>query len=419
MAKSSIIIVGAGPVGLFLALRLTQLGIRVTVLERDESNPPVPRALGYFGAAMFALQRAGIWEAVRDSGPTFGDLGWRKLAKDKPDGSKAWGDEIAYWNIAATTPYKKGEPGWGMVIMGQDQLRAIMLPRIKESGLADFQWGYGLKSLTQDETAVTIQAVNSKDEEKIFTADFVVAADGGKSQTRKQLGIKLDGFTWPEIIISSDVRLDLEIPGRTGVNYIIDPVNWGFFCPLEHQRTDGPTLYRVTFPVSDKEMEPEVFEATVRAKFDITVPGPRPLKYEVVRQTPYRVHQRLATTMNVGRVCLVGDAAHLNAPWGAFGLTTGLLDSESLADALEYIIKDNKPLSILQTWSEARRKAFSAVSNPISTANKLRCSNLNPETAAEDDAFLKAIVSNDQEALARIAGGFQDWRTNMSELLSY
>lgn len=313
MVKPKVIVIGGGPVGLFVSLRLVQMGIPVLILEKEKTPQPAPRALGYFGAAMFALKRAGIWDDVKARGPTFGALGWRKGAVTQADGSKRWGDEIAYWNLADGSPYKEGEPGWGMVIMGQHLFREILLPKIEASGLAEFRWGYGISRLSQDEDGVTVVATNEDGSEETFTADYAIGADGGKSATRKQLGLQLEGFTWPEVIISCDVELNVETPGRTGVSYIIEPVNWCFFCPLTYPNPDGPTPYRVTFPMTEAECEPAVYEENVKKKFDLIVPGPRPLEYRILRQQPYRIHQRLAPTMNIGRVCLAGDAAHLNS----------------------------------------------------------------------------------------------------------
>lgn len=330
MVEKKVIIIGAGPVGLFVALRLTQLGIPVKILEKETDAPPVPRALGYFGASMFALERAGIWEEVKSGGPTFGALGWRKLATEAPDGSKDWGEEIAFWNLADGSPYEEGKPGWGMTIMGQHHLKDIILPRVLKSGLAEIDYGYGLTRLHQDENGVTIEATNEEGDTKTLTAAFVVAADGGKSTTRKQLGIELEGFTWPEIIISNDVELNIETPPRTGVNYIIAPKDWCFFCPLTYPNPNGPTPYRVTFPMTEEECKPEVFDINVKRKFETVVPGPRPLTYKILRQQPYRIHQRLASSMVQGRVCLAGDAAHLNS--------VSCLPSRSLKTAVALVL---------------------------------------------------------------------------------
>ena len=313
MAEKQVIIIGAGPVGLFVALRLTQLGISVNILEKEKNAPPAPRALGYFGASMFALERAGIWEEVKSGGPTFGALGWRKLATELPDGSKDWGEEIAFWNLADGSSYEEGKPGWGMTIMGQHRLKDIILPRIMKSGLAEINYGYGLTHLNQDGNGVTVVATNEDGDTKTLTAEYVVAADGGKSATRKQLGIELEGFTWPEIIISNDVELNVPTPPRTGVNYIIAPGDWCFFCPLTYPNPNGPTPYRVTFAMTEGECKPEEFDLNVKRKFEAVVPGPRPLTYKILRQQPYRIHQRLASSMVKGRVCLAGDAAHLNS----------------------------------------------------------------------------------------------------------
>ena len=231
---------------------------------------------------MFALKRADIWEAVRDQGVIFSSLGWRKVAADIGNGSKDWGEETAYWNLAEGSPYKEGDCGWGMTILGQHQLREVILPRILDSGIAEIHRGYGMAEFSQNETSVTVIARDESCAEKTLTADFLVGADGGKSATRKQLGFKLEGHTWPEIIISTDALINVDTPGRTGVNYVIDPVNWGFFCPLERPNKNGPTAYRITIPTMPEKCEPEVFEENIAKKFEIHVPGPRPLKYEVL-----------------------------------------------------------------------------------------------------------------------------------------
>lgn len=123
VSKSKIILVRGGTIGLFLTLRLCQVGILVTLLERDANPQPVPRALGYSGAATHALERAAVWEKVKNSGPCFGNLGRRKLAKSNPDGSKSWGDEMAKWYLAAGALYMQGEADWGMLVVGQHRPR--------------------------------------------------------------------------------------------------------------------------------------------------------------------------------------------------------------------------------------------------------------------------------------------------------
>jgi 2-polyprenyl-6-methoxyphenol hydroxylase-like FAD-dependent oxidoreductase len=150
------------------------------------------------------------------------------------------------------------------------------------------------------------------------TGRYLVGADGGKSATRKLLGVGFPGHTWPERLIATDIMF---------YNHVghIDPVYptyqvmgtryFTFMSPLQTPVPERRTLWRCTIatPADDERTDAElVCDEALYALFDNVLSGPRPLQVEIKQRAVYRIHQRLATTMRRGRCLLAGDAAHVN-----------------------------------------------------------------------------------------------------------
>lgn len=309
-----IIIVGAGPTGLFLACRLIRLGKRVLVLEKDLVLQPAIRALGYYGPTQYALERAGIYEEARARGFFQTSFSWRKTTKQVADDEKDWGDLVASWNPWADSEMKPGDCGYGMLCMGQDKLRDLCLEKLRASPeSAQVLLGHAVVDLQQDDTSATVTSVDTAGTRKVFKAYFVVGADGGKSTTRKLIGQTLDGYTWPQTMVAVDILTHTNPPkGDPPIVYILNEKITAFFSPLREIRHDGPNLYRFTLPMSPEQTEPDVFQHHLKEMIELLVPGKRPLQYEIHNAQPYRVHQRQVEKYIVGRTLLVGDAAHLN-----------------------------------------------------------------------------------------------------------
>lgn len=140
-------------------------------------------------------------------------------------------------------------------------------------------------------------------------------------------------------------------------------------------------------------------------KFRVMLPGhPDPDQYRIVNFSPYRVHQRLAPSMRVGRFCLAADAAHGQStllmwnyakslsvcnPFGGLGLTGGIADVGCLYDCLIGIYNGYTDDSILDKYSDIRRQKYNDIIDPVSSKNMLRLFTQDPERALEHDDFLK------------------------------
>lgn len=312
--EPQVIIVGAGPCGCLLALRLIRQGIRVALLEQEEEIQPHFRALGYPGSTHAALQKAGIWEDANEKGFIKRGFSWRKLPQDNGanEKDKFWGDLIATWDAYANSPLKEGDIGYGMLALPQNRFREIILPKVLSSELAKVFLGHTVVDLRQGSRSATVTATDSAGSQIQLTASFVVGADGGKSLVRRQLGVHLNGFTWDQIIVAVDMLIDLP-PPKDGPSsmYYVHPVDFAFLSLIEKPRETGANLWRCTLAMTEDESKPDVFDASLRRKLEKLMPGTRPLEYQLLRSQPYRIHQRSAETMHDGRCLLVGDAAHL------------------------------------------------------------------------------------------------------------
>ncbi len=134
-------------------------------------------------------------------------------------------------------------------------------------------------------------------------------------------------------------------------------------------------------------------------KFAQFLPGhPKPDQYKVVNFSPYRVHQRLAPRMRVGRIMLAADAAHLCNPFGGLGLTSGIVDIGGLHDCLAGIQAGKADAEfILEKYHEIRSQKFHEVINPISSDNIVRLFGQDPEKAGETDGFLKMCKAAEKD----------------------
>ena len=149
-----------------------------------------------------------------------------------------------------------------------------------------------------------------------FRASFLVGTDGGKSKTRKLLGIPFIGHSWPERLLANDILLNNDGHEHDfPASFTVDPVHFGVIVPLKPPQAGEKTLYRCAIAIDPADRRPDdelVTESSTNSLLDKMLPGSRPLDIEVVRASVYRIHQLCAATFRRDRCILAGDAAHLN-----------------------------------------------------------------------------------------------------------
>lgn len=196
--------------------------------------------------------------------------------------------------------------------VGQHTLAEIMLKHCNNYPTTKVLFNHDVQSVTQSEDSVTVSGVQTNGEPFSYTASYGVGADGGKSTVRKQLGMTLDGFTWDESYLATNIFYPFEKLGYAEANFVVGcGRDWAIVC----RTGDKQAPWRCTYgEVSSTEASDEEVYTRVPRRLAKYLRG---VKYEDVKIEAiarYNVHQRCAKSFRVGRVFLAGDAAHLTQP---------------------------------------------------------------------------------------------------------
>jgi 2-polyprenyl-6-methoxyphenol hydroxylase-like FAD-dependent oxidoreductase len=204
--------------------------------------------------------------------------------------------------------------------------------------------------------------VEGPDGIEFLRASWVVGADGAGSLVRKALGLQFEGMTWPERFVATNLFHDFASGGYALSTLVVDQ-QWGAVIV----KINDEGLWRCTYMEDGSQPEASFMER-LPAAYDNLLVGEG--GYTLDRAAPYRMHQRCCETFRVGRVVLVGDAAHVTNPTGGYGLTTGLFDAYALWPTLAAILLDGADPGLLDTYSAERRQIYLNRTSPRAIANK-------------------------------------------------
>jgi len=370
-ADNRVLVVGAGPVGILTALGLARAGVPVTVIERGPGVGTAPRAMVYHWSVLEGLDELGVLADGMARGFTKQDY----LVRTR--------DETISWSMA---PLAATERFPFNLHLGQNDLTRIALEHLERHPHADVRWATAVTGLEQDDDGVTVHAVGPDGPLELRGA-WLVGADGAGSTVREALGLEFEGMTWPERFVATNVRYDFHSAGFGNANQFVDPRIGAIVA-----RIDDTGLWRVTY-MEDAELPIETVEDRIPAFFAELL-GPE-AKVEVESFSPYKMHQRSATSYRVGRVLLAGDAAHATNPTGGLGLTSGLFDLYVLYPALAAVIHGEADESVLDEYARERRRVFLEVASPAASENKrFVYGSTDPQRLAEDLARLRRTVAD-------------------------
>ena len=263
--------------------------------------------------------------------------------------------------------------------------------RLDATDSAQILFRHKVTDMRQDDHGVTVTC-DTEDGQVELSGDWLIAADGGRSEIRKILDIPFEGFTHPEHFLVAGTVYDFRarMPDICSVNYTADPVEW--FLLLEI-----PDMWRIVLPV----------ETTVSAEDAITDHYlqnalqnllPREENYPILVRAIYRVSQRVASTYRRGRTFLAGDAAHINNPLGGMGLNGGLHDALSLCDRLAQVWHGEARESCLDEYEIQRRpEAINAIS-AITERNKKLMEERDPAIRRRNLDELRALAADPERA---------------------
>ncbi|MFJ2257655.1 FAD-dependent monooxygenase [Streptomyces sp. NPDC087844] len=350
-AETDVLIVGAGPTGLALALDLARHGVRALVVERSATLFPGSRGKGIQPRTQEVFDDFGVLDALRAGGGTYPvGMVWK-------DGQRQ-GEHRMFDEVEAT----EAEPYAGFALMvTQWRTQEILHARLAELG-GGVAFGRELVGLVQDADGVTASFASGAP----VRARYAVAADGGRSAVRRALGI---GMTGEPVDPAPALVADIRVTG-------LDRDNWHFFpptdavgasegggqgggqglrggflgiCPLPHTED-----FQLTAGFADPSAEPDLSLDGIRKLVATRTHLSADDVTEVRWASEFRPRAAMADRFRDGRIFLAGDAAHVHSPAGGQGLNTSVQDAYNLAWKLAAVLRGSAPAALLDSYGEER-----------------------------------------------------------------
>lgn len=377
MQRVQVIVSGAGPSGVVAANRLAQRGIDVLLLEGRHEPAEDLRASTFHPPTLDMMEELGWLDELEAQGLRAPVYQYR----NRRSGEVLSLDMTELADVLKH-PYR--------LQCEQYKLARLGVAKLPATGCGEVKFQHRVVHFKQDADGVTVQA-ETPTGIQAFRADFLVAAEGANSITRKWLNVDFAGFTYPEkfLTLSTQWPMEQHLPELAYVNYMADSQEW---CVL--LRT--PSVWRVLVPVAEQEADADILsDAKKNAVFDGLMGDGARLGTE--HRTIYRVHQRVADRYDHGRVVLIGDAAHLNNPLGGFGMNSGVHDAWNLTAKLTAILKEGASASDeLARYNRQRRTVMAEFVQAQTIRNKQALEG-GADAQRQHQAQLEAIVRDDEK----------------------
>jgi len=345
-----VVIIGRGPIGMTLGLRLAYQGVRSAIIDPHEREvvDPGSKAVLIARHVMDVTWPFGVGEQIRAEG-----LAWtvgRTFVQGK---------EVR----AARIPFVEGLLPQ-VVNLTQERVEQLLLARLLREPLITLIDRASATGVEQDGDGVCVEYVRDG-RRHTLQAGWAAGCDGSRSTMRKQLGIPFEGYGHDDNFLICDVRTGVKLPPERHFHFD-PPFNPGRTV-LIHPQPDstvhvdwqvGPDLTD-----ADEEVRSGALDTRLRA-----ILGDEP--YSVRWVTTYRFKQLRARHFRKGRCFLVGDAAHLTSPYGARGMNSGIADAENLAWRLAMVINGVSTDRLLDFYETER--IYASIENLVITGRTAR-----------------------------------------------
>lgn len=336
-----VLVVGAGPVGLTMALALSSYGVPCTLLDKEPRHVcDGSRSICVQKHTLELAELIGAGRALAEEGVT-------------------WSVARTYFRNTELFSVRLGAAGPGsaafryppFVNIPQRRVEEILLSRVEARASITVLWSHAVTGLRQDGDDVTVE-VATPDGPAELRAAYVVGCDGGHSTVRERLGVGFPGYTHGDRFLIADIRADLPFPDER--RFFFDPPWNPGRQVLVHPQPDK--VWRIDWQVpAPVDVEEERRTGRLDERIRRVLGGD--VDYEIVWLSQYTFAQRLAERFRVRRVFLAGDAAHLMSVFGARGMNSGMQDAVNLAWKLALVRAGHAPDALLDSYEAERRPA--------------------------------------------------------------
>ncbi|MBT9597733.1 MAG: FAD-dependent oxidoreductase [Vitreoscilla sp.] len=340
-ARHPVVVVGAGPVGLSLAIDLAQRGQRVLLLDNDHKLSTGSRAICFAKRTLEIWDRLGVGDAMCAKG-----VGWNV--------GKVFfrGEQLYRFDLLPESGHERP----AFINLQQYYAEAYLAVRAAELPGIEIRWHNSVAAIEQDADGVRL-GIDTPEGRYTITADHVAACDGSRSPLRALLGQESKGRVFRDRFLIADVRMPtVDLPAE----------RWFWFDPpfhpnqsvLLHRQPDG--VWRIDFQLGwDADPEEERKPERIRPRVDAM------MRQALGREVPYELDWASVYTFAClrmehfrhGRVLFAGDSAHGVSPFGARGANSGVQDAENLAWKLDAVLRGAAPDALLDTYASEREYA--------------------------------------------------------------
>jgi 2-polyprenyl-6-methoxyphenol hydroxylase-like FAD-dependent oxidoreductase len=328
-----VLIVGAGPTGLVLALWLTKLGVKVRMIDKTTEPGTTSRAVAVQARTLEFYRQVGLADAVVDAGVKVAGLNlWVKGARTVRVPLLDIGKGLSPFPFVFTYP--------------QDAHECLLIERLGALGV---QVERRMELVRFEQRPEKVRAVLKRPDgsEETCEAAYLAGCDGARSTVREALATGFPGGTYTGLFYVADV--EAAGPAANGEIHVeLEKADFLAVFPLKgagRMRLIGPARWD-----TDREHRDLTFD-------DVSERAIKNLKLTIHKVnwfSTYHVHHRVAVKFREGRVFLLGDAAHVHSPVGGQGMNTGIGDAVNLAWKLAAVLKGEAHESLLDSYEQER-----------------------------------------------------------------
>jgi 2-polyprenyl-6-methoxyphenol hydroxylase-like FAD-dependent oxidoreductase len=331
---TDVLIVGAGPVGLFLANECIRRGLRWRLVEARSSQSEHSKALAIFPRTMEIFDMAGLVGPFLEKANRVTSVA--VMTHDRTLARMQFTPEESPYRFVAMVPQNVTED-------------LLVKELVRRGGSVEYKTTFVSAVPQDDYVGVTL---DHKGRRLDLTAAFVVGCDGAHSAVRHQLNLPFEGAAYPDSFVLADIETNETLPA--------DQLQ---LCPSEL----GPvaifpmsaTRRRIVASIQNPEGDAPSLALVQKI---LAERGPSGIEARATFWSSYfRIHHRQATQLRVGRIFIAGDAAHLHSPFGGQGMNTGLHDVWNLVWKLDLVLRGHGSELLLESYSRERRPVIKQV----------------------------------------------------------
>jgi 3-(3-hydroxy-phenyl)propionate hydroxylase len=334
-ARHPVVIVGAGPIGLALAIDLAQRGVSCVVLDDSDRIGDGSRAICFAKKTLEIFDRLGIAAPALSKG-----VQWQV-------GKVFRGEGLLY---SFDLLPERGHKMPAFINLQQYYAEEYLIERALRCGGVELRWRNKVVGIAQDSAGVTV-SIDTPDGPYRLTADWLIVCDGARSPVRGMLGLDFRGEMFEDQFLIADVKMTAAFPTERW--FWFDPPFHPGQSALLHKQPDDVWRIDLQLP-RDADTEHERQPHVVRPRIERML-GHRDFELEWV--SIYRFQCRRLDRFVHDRVIFAGDSAHQVSPFGARGANSGIQDAENLAWKLARVIAGSSPRALLETYDTERLAA--------------------------------------------------------------